>query len=70
MRRHRGLSLSEALHERIGELAEINTDITEQVKRLEVSVNRLFDTEHEAAELVPHPLNRNERNYSNGKRCP
>ncbi len=53
MRRHRGLSLSEALHERIGELAEINTDITEQVKRLEVSVNRLFDTEHEAAELVP-----------------
>ena len=53
MRRHRGLSLSEALHQRIGELAEINTDITEQVKRLEVSVNRLFDTEHEAAELVP-----------------
>jgi hypothetical protein len=53
MRRHRGLSLDEALHERIGELAEINTDITEQVKRLGASVNRLFDTEHEAVELVP-----------------
>jgi hypothetical protein len=53
MRRHHGLSLGEALHERIGELTEINTDITEQMKRLEASVNRLFDTEHEAVELVP-----------------
>ncbi len=53
MRRHHGLSLDEALHDRIGELAEINTDITEQMKRLEASVNRLFDTEHEAVELVP-----------------
>jgi hypothetical protein len=53
MRRHHGLSLDEALHERIGELAEINTDITEQMKRLEASVNRLFDTEHEAIELAP-----------------
>lgn len=53
MRHHHGLSLDEALHKRIGELAEINTDITEQMKRLEASVNRLFDTEHEAVELVP-----------------
>lgn len=53
MRRHRGLSLDEALHKRIGELTEINTDITEQMKRLEASVNRLFDTEHEAIELTP-----------------
>jgi hypothetical protein len=53
MRRHHGLSLDETLHKRIGELAEINTDITEQMKRLEASVNRLFDTEHEAVELVP-----------------
>jgi len=53
MRRHRGLSLDEALHERIGELTQINTDITEQMNRLEANVNRLFDTEHEAVELVP-----------------
>ncbi|WP_433464158.1 hypothetical protein [Spirillospora sp. CA-128828] len=53
MRRHHGLSLDEALHERIGELTEINTDISEQMERLEASVNRLFDTEHEAVELVP-----------------
>jgi hypothetical protein len=53
MRRHHGLSLDEALHERIGELTEINTDITEQIERLEARVNRLFDTEHEAVELVP-----------------
>ena len=53
MRRHHGLSLDEALHDRIGELAEINTDITEQMKRLEASVNRLFDSEHEAVELAP-----------------
>jgi hypothetical protein len=53
MRHHHGLSLDEALHKRIGELTEINTDITEQMKRLEASVNRLFDTEHEAVELVP-----------------
>jgi hypothetical protein len=53
MRRHHGQSLDEALHKRIGELAEINTDITEQVKRLEASVNRLFDTEHETIELAP-----------------
>lgn len=53
MRRHRDQSLDEALHKRIGELAEINTDITEQVKRLETKVNRLFDTEHEAIELAP-----------------
>lgn len=53
MRRHHGLSLEETLHERIGELTEINTDITEQMKRLEASVNHLFDPEHEAVELVP-----------------
>lgn len=53
MRRHRDLPLDEALHKRIAELAEISTDVTEQMKRLEASVNRLFDTEHEAAELVP-----------------
>jgi hypothetical protein len=53
MRRHHGLSLDEALHKRIGELKQINTDITEQVQRLEASVNRLFDTEHEAVELTP-----------------
>jgi hypothetical protein len=53
MRRHHGLSLDEALHKRIGELTDINTDITEQMKRLEASVNRLFDTEHEAVELAP-----------------
>jgi hypothetical protein len=46
MRHHHGLSLDEALHKRIGELTEINTDITEQMKRLEASVNRLFDTDH------------------------
>ncbi len=53
LRRHHGLSLDEALHARIGELTEINTDITEQMKRLETSVNRLFDTEREAVELAP-----------------
>jgi len=53
MRYHRGLPLDEALHRRIGELTEINTDVTEQTKRLKASVNRLFDTEHEAVELVP-----------------
>lgn len=53
MRQHHGLSLDQALHKRIGELTEINTDITEQMKRLEASVNHLFDTEHEAVELVP-----------------
>lgn len=53
MRQHHGLSLDEALHERIGELAEISTDVTEQMTRLEASVNRLFDTDHEAADLVP-----------------
>jgi len=53
MRHHHGRSLDEALHKRMGELTEINTDIAEQMKRLEASVNRLFDTEHEAVELVP-----------------
>jgi hypothetical protein len=53
MRRHHGLSLDEALRDRIDELAEINIDVTEQMKRLEASVNRLFDTEHETVELTP-----------------
>lgn len=53
LRRHHDLPLGEALHKRIGELTDINTDITEQMKRLEASVNRLFDTEHEAVELAP-----------------
>jgi hypothetical protein len=53
MRHHHGQPLDEGLHKRIGELAEINNDITEQMKRLEAGVNRLFDTEHEAVELVP-----------------
>jgi len=53
MRSHRGLSLDEALRERIGELAQINTDVTNQMKRLEANVNRLFDAEHEGVEFVP-----------------
>lgn len=51
--RHHGLSLDAALHERIRELAEINTDIIGQAERLEASVDRLFDNEHEATELIP-----------------
>lgn len=53
MRRHRDLPLDEALRKRMTELAEISADVAEQMKRLEASVNRLFDTEHAAAELVP-----------------
>lgn len=53
MHRHHGLSLDDALQARIGELKEINTDVTEQMERLEANVNRLFDTEHESVELMP-----------------
>ena len=53
VRHHQALPLGEELRQRINELTETNSDISEQIKRLEASVSRLFDTEHEATELVP-----------------
>jgi hypothetical protein len=53
VRHHQALPLGEELRQRINELTETNSDISEQIKRLEASVDRLFDTEHEATELVP-----------------
>jgi hypothetical protein len=55
LRRHHGLSLDEALHDRIGELMEIGTDMTGQMQTLENSIVRLFDAAGEPAVLTPVP---------------
>ena len=55
LRRHHGLSLDDALRDRIGELMEIGTDMTEQMQTLEDSVVRLFDAADEPAVLAPVP---------------
>jgi hypothetical protein len=56
LRIEHGLSLEQALHqlhERIGELQEVNTDLTQQIEILHQKVMRLFDGTDHAADLVP-----------------
>ncbi|MEV4753423.1 hypothetical protein AB0K21_44370 [Streptosporangium sp. NPDC049248] len=55
LRLHHGLSLEQALHERIGELREINTDLSHQMEILDDKVMRLFNEADEPASLTPTP---------------
>lgn len=56
LRRQHGLSLQQALHDRIGELREISTDMTAQTQVLRQNVMRLFDAADDPAPLTPVPL--------------
>jgi len=51
----RGLTLDDAMHERIGDLMDIGTDITGQVQILRRKVAWLFDNAPDAAVLTPVP---------------
>lgn len=54
LRRQHGLSLEQAMHDRIGEIREINTDMTQQLELLEEKVRRLFDQADDPV-LIPTP---------------
>lgn len=56
LRRQHGLSLQQALHDRIGELREISTDMTGQTQVLRQNVMRLFDAADDPVPLTPVPL--------------
>ncbi|SNT61944.1 hypothetical protein SAMN05216276_108625 [Streptosporangium subroseum] len=53
LRLQHGLSLEQALRERIGELREINTDLSQQMDLLDDKVMRLFNDADEPAALTP-----------------
>jgi hypothetical protein len=55
LRSEQGLSLDDALRDRIGDLVDLGSDITGQVRALRGKVTRLFDDAAEAAELTPVP---------------
>jgi hypothetical protein len=50
-----GLSLDDALRDRIGDLMELGSDITGEVKVLYAKVAQLFDNAAQAAVLTPIP---------------
>ncbi|MET9340303.1 hypothetical protein [Nonomuraea sp. NPDC003804] len=53
--RQGGLSLEQALRDRIGELREINTDLHQQIDTLRDKVMQLFNDANDAASLAPTP---------------
>ena len=55
LRSEQGLSLDDALRDRIGDLMELDSDIAGQVEVLRAKVTRLFDNAAEAAALTPVP---------------
>jgi hypothetical protein len=55
LRAEHGLSLDEALHDRIGELRELGNDIAGQLQTLRHSVAQLFEEATDTAELTPMP---------------
>jgi len=55
LRSEHGLSLDDALRDRIGDLMDLGSDITGQVQALRAKVTRLFDNAAEAAALTPIP---------------
>jgi hypothetical protein len=55
LRAEHGLSLDEALHDRIGELRELGKDIAGQIQTLRTAVAQLFDEAPDAAQLAPMP---------------
>ncbi|MEV4091272.1 hypothetical protein [Streptosporangium saharense] len=55
LRLRHGLSLEQALRERIGELKEINTDLSRQMEILNEKVMRLFNDADAPASLTPTP---------------
>lgn len=55
LRSEHGLSLDDALRDRIGDLMELGSDITGQVQILRAKVARLFDNAAESAALTPVP---------------
>ncbi|MFB9831008.1 hypothetical protein [Actinoallomurus acaciae] len=55
LRRQHGLSLDEALHDRIGELMELGGDIADQIRILHEKVVQLFDDAADSAVLTPVP---------------
>lgn len=55
LRAEHGLSLDEALHDRIGELRELGNDIAGQLQTLRHSVAQLFEEATDTAELAPMP---------------
>ncbi|ONI71201.1 hypothetical protein ALI144C_52800 [Actinosynnema sp. ALI-1.44] len=55
LRAEHGLSLDEALHDRIGELRELGNDIAGQIQTLRTTVAQLFDEATDTAKLAPTP---------------
>lgn len=53
LRAEHGLSLDEALHDRIGELRDVGNDVTDQIQTLRAAVARLFDEATNIAKLTP-----------------
>jgi hypothetical protein len=55
LRSEQGLSLDDALRDRIGHLMELGSDITGEVQMLRAKVAQLFDNAAEVAVLTPVP---------------
>lgn len=55
LRAELGLSLGEALHRRIGELAELGQDLEQQMRVLRRRVEQLFEDANEPQVLAPSP---------------
>jgi len=55
LRTEHGLSLDEALHDRIGELMEVGGDIVSQIQILRMKIVQLFDDATDPAVFTPVP---------------